>query len=95
MTQRYFTANKVIMKITTQKQIARHLGLDPSFFSKVMAGKSRPSVAKAAALEVATGVGIRTWLYGRPAEIRRELEKVYGKINFRRGRLPLKREAEK
>ena len=60
-----------------------------------MAGKSRPSATKAAELEVVTGIGIRTWLFGRNVEIRRELERAYGKINFRRGRLPLKKEAKK
>ena len=76
------------MKIITQKQIAQRVGLDPSFLSKIMAGKSRPSATKAAELEVVTGIGIRTWLFGRNVEIRRELERAYG-------RLPLKKEAKK
>ena len=95
MTLGRYRAKKIGMKITTQKQIAQRVGLDPSFLSKIMAGKARPSATKAAELEVVTGIGIRTWLFGRNVEIRRELERAYGKINFRRGRLPLKMEAEK
>jgi transcriptional regulator with XRE-family HTH domain len=83
------------MKIITQKQTAQRLGLDPSFFSKIMAGKSRPSAIKAAELEVVTGIGIRTWLYGRPGEIIRELERAYGKINFRRGRVPARKKVKR
>lgn len=84
----------MVMKTTTQKHISKRLGLDPSFFCKLINGKQRPSAQKAAALEVSTGIGIRTWLYGKPVELKRELERVYGKINFKRGRLPGKREVK-
>lgn len=49
----------------------------------------------AARLESISGVGRMTWMYGRPLDIRRELERVYGRINFRRGRLPVKRGGKK
>ena len=83
------------MKTITQKSLAMRLGEDPAFFNKMLRGKGRPSATRAAKLEVATGIGIRTWLFGSPTEIKRELEKVYGKINFKRGRLPKKAEVSK
>jgi transcriptional regulator with XRE-family HTH domain len=83
------------MKTITQRSISKRLGLDPSFFCKLINGKQRPSALKAANLEVVTGIGIRTWLFGKPVELKRELERVYGKINFKRGRLPGKAEVKK
>lgn len=78
----------MVMKTTTQRTLSKRLGLNPSAFCKIINGKQRPSAAKAANLEVVTGIGIRTWLFGKPVELKRELERVYGKINFKRGRLP-------
>ena len=74
------------MKTTTQRSIAKRLDIDPSFFCKLINGKQRPSARRAASLEVSTGIGIRTWLFGRPDDIRRELERAFGKINFKTGR---------
>jgi transcriptional regulator with XRE-family HTH domain len=83
------------MKITTQKSLSERLGIDPALFSKMLKGKKRLTASKAARVEHITGIGIRIWLFGKPEEIRRELERVYGRINFKRGRLPGKREAKK
>lgn len=83
------------MKTTTQRNISKKLGLTPSTFCKLISGTYRPSAKVAAALEVATGIGLRSWLFGKPSEIKRELERVYGKINFKRGRLPHKKEVGK
>ena len=83
------------MKTTTQKSLSTRLGEDPAFFNKMLNGKKKPTAARAAKLERQTGIGIRTWLFGKPDEIRRELEKVYGKINFKRGRLPKQREVKR
>lgn len=78
----------------TQRMVARRIGVSPSQFCQMLKGKKRPSPPMASRLEVLTGIGIRTWLFGKPDEIRRELEKVYGKINFKRGRVPGKREVK-
>lgn len=83
------------MKTITQREMSKRLKVDPSFLCKIINGKKRPTADRAANLEVVSGIGIRTWLFGKPAEIKRELEKVYGKINFKRGRFPGKREAKK
>ena len=82
------------MKTITQKLLAERLGEDPAFFNKMLKGKKRPTARRAAKLEVSTGIGIRTWLFGKPEEIKRELERIYGKINFKRGRLPKKTEVK-
>lgn len=83
------------MKNITQREISKRLGVDPSFFCKIINGKKKPTAKKAAHLETVSGIGIRTWLYSKNSEIKKELEKVYGKINFKRGRLPGKREVKK
>ena len=83
------------MKTITQKSLSTMLGEDPAFFNKMLHGKKKPNAARAAKLEKQTGIGIRTWLYGTPSEIKRELEKVFGKINQKRGRLPGKREVKR
>lgn len=83
------------MKTITQKELSNRLGVDPSFFCKVINGKKRTSPDKAATLELVSGIGIRTWLYGKPVELKKELEKVYGKINFLKGRFPKQNEAQK
>lgn len=72
----------------TQKDLAEILGVKRSNLSEVFSGKLRFGSERSARLEKITGIGIRTWLFGKPDEIRKELEKVYGKINFKRGRLP-------
>ena len=79
----------------TQKDLAGVLGVKRSNLSELFSGKRRFGAKRAASLEQTTGIGIRTWLFGKPDEIRRELEKVYGKINFKRGRVPGRREAKK
>ena len=81
-------SKKAVMKTITQKTLSTRLGEDPAFFNKMLHGKKKPNAARAAKLEKQTGIGIRTWLYGTPGEIKRELEKVFGKINQKRGRLP-------
>ena len=73
-------------RIIFQKDIAAVLGINKSGVSALFRGKRRFSSKRAANLERITGIGIRTWLYGTPEEIKRELEKVYGTINFKRGR---------
>ena len=83
------------MKRITQKQLASVLGLSAPYLSEILGGKKKPSASKSALLELVTGIGIRTWLFGKNHEMRRELERVYGKINFKRGRLPGKREVKK
>ena len=83
------------MKTITQKSLSIRLQEDPAFLNKMLNGKKKPTAGRAEKLERKTGIGIRTWLFGKPDEIRRELEKVYGKINFKRGRVPGKREAKK
>ena len=85
----------MVMKKITQKELSNRLGLDPSFLCKVLKGLKHPSPDKSAHLEMVSGIGIRTWLFGKPAEMKKELERVYGKINFKRGRLPGKREVKK
>jgi transcriptional regulator with XRE-family HTH domain len=79
---------KTINRTTTQREISKRLGVNPSYFCKIIHGKKRPTADKAAMLETSSGIGIRTWLYGKPTEIKKELEKVYGKINFLKGRFP-------
>jgi transcriptional regulator with XRE-family HTH domain len=81
------------MKTITQRELSKRLGVDPSFFCKVINGKKRPNADKAARLESVSGIGIRTWLFGKPTELRRELERVYGKINFLKGRRPSHKES--
>ena len=83
------------MKRITQKQLAIALGLSAPYLSEILGGKKKPAAQKAGHLESVTGIGIRTWLFGKNHELRRELEKVYGKINFKRGRLPGKLEVKK
>lgn len=83
------------MKIITQKSLSELLEVDPALLSKVLRGKKRFTAEKSAKVEHKTGIGIRTWLYGKPEDMRRELERVYGRINFKRGRLPGKREVKK
>jgi transcriptional regulator with XRE-family HTH domain len=80
------------MKTIIQKELSSRLQLDPPFFNKILSGKKKPTAPVAARLEQLTGIGIRTWLFGKPEEIKRELEKIYGKINFKRGRLPGKKQ---
>lgn len=83
------------METITQTKLSEALGVDPAFLCKVLKGYKRPTSARALALESASGVGRMTWLYAKPCEIRRELERVFGKINFKRGRLPGRREVKK
>ncbi len=80
------------MKITTQRKISGALGVDPALLSKVLKGKKRLTAQKAAKIEHETGIDIRILLFGNPEEIRAELEKVYGQINFKRGRCPVIKE---
>lgn len=79
----------------TQKELAGILGVKRSNLSEMLSGKLGLGRDRSARLEQITGIGIRTWLFGTPDEIKRELEKVYGKINFKRGRLPKQREVKK
>lgn len=95
MTRYQSDGKYVVMKTTTQKSLSEKLGIDPALFNKVLKGKKRLTALKSAKAEQVTGIGIRTWLFGKPEEIRSELEKVYGRINFKRGRLPGKREVKK
>ena len=83
------------MKTITQKTLSTRLGEDPAFFNKMLHGKKKPNAARAEKLAKQTGIGHMTWLYGTPSEIKRELEKVFGKINFKRGRVPGKRAVKK
>jgi len=85
----------MVMKNITQKEISKRLGVEPSLFCKIINGKKRPTATRAAHLEMVSGIGIRTWLFSKHGDIRKELERVYGKINFKRGRLPGKREVKK
>lgn len=72
----------------TQKELAEILGVQRSNLSEFFSGKRRFGAKRSARLEHTTGIGLRLWLFGAPNEIRRELEKIYGRINFQRGRLP-------
>ena len=74
------------MKTITQKELSKRLGMDFSNLSKVLRGKRKVSTEKAADLEQITAIGLRVWLFGTPVQIQDEIEKIYGKINFRRGR---------
>ena len=79
----------MIMKRTiTQKSLAEILTMSSVQIHMILSGRRKVGAKKAAALEYLTGIGIRTWLFGSPAEIRIELERVYGRINFKRGRPP-------
>ena len=71
---------------TSLTELAKALNLAPSFLFYILKGERRPSSARALILEGISGVGRMTWLYGTPAELRRGLERVYGKINTKRGR---------
>jgi hypothetical protein len=46
-------------------------------------------------MESMSGIGRMSFLYAKPSEIKKELERVYGKINFRRGRVPKIKEVSK
>jgi len=76
------------MKIITQKILAKKLGLTPSHLHYILKGERRPSSKNAVRLERRSGVGRMVWLYGTKKEIRREIERSFGKINFKRGRVP-------
>jgi len=71
-----------------QSDIAKRLGLSTSFFCHIINGQRRPSSKKALELEGKTGISIMIWLYGDVCKLRKELEAIYGKINFGKGRLP-------
>jgi len=71
-----------------QRELAKVLGVNRSNLSELLSGKKRFGKNNSARLEKITGIELRTWLFGKPEEIRCELEKVYGRINFKRGRLP-------
>ena len=73
-------------RITTQKEIAKALKLSTSFLFYIIQGKQRPSSARALELERLSGIGRMQWLYGSAPELRREIERVFGKINVKRGR---------
>jgi len=73
-------------KIITQKKLAGKLRLSPSHLCEILGGLKRPSSKKASQLERVSGVGRMIWLYGSKSEIKRELERAFGKINFGRGR---------
>ena len=83
------------MERITQTVLAETLGVTRPFLCELLQGKRRVMPDTAARLESISGVGRMTWMYGRPLDIRRELERVYGRINFRRGRLPVKRGGKK
>ena len=74
------------MKRRKQTDVAKDLGLPPSFFCHIINGQRRPSTKKALDLEKRSGVARMVWLYGNVTDLRRELEAVYGKINFAKGR---------
>ena len=79
----------------TQKELAEILGVQRSNLSEFFRGKRRFGAKRSARSEQTTDIGLRLWLFGTPNEIKAQLEKVYGKINFRRGRVPLKKEGRK
>jgi len=78
---------RLMERTITQRELAKVLGVNRSNLSELLNGKKRFGKNKSARLEEITGIRLRTWLFGKPEEIRQELEKVYGRINFKRGRL--------
>lgn len=75
------------MKRIKQTDIANELGIAASFFCHIINGQRRPSPQKAIELEKKSGIERMIWLYGKHHDLRRELEKKYGKIiNFSKGR---------
>jgi len=78
-------SEKMVTAIT-QGRLSNLLSLPASQLHGILHGYRRPSAAKAVHLEDVSGVERMTWLYSDHKEITRSLEKVYGKINFSKGR---------
>jgi len=68
----------------TQKKLAHHLKMKTSYLSRVLAGQRRLSRSRAYSVSKNTGIKVETILYG---DFVAALEKKYGSINFKRGRM--------
>ena len=95
MTSSFFKIKNVLMKRITQKELSNKLGVNAPFLCNLLKGNKRPTADKAAKMESMSGIGRMSFLYAKPSEIKKELERVYGKINFRRGRVPKIKEVSK
>lgn len=68
----------------TQKKLAHNLKMKTSYLSKVLSGQRRLSRSRAYAVAKDTGIKVETILYG---DFAAALERKYGPINFKRGRM--------
>jgi len=67
---------KTTKKRITQRKIAQDAQIAPDFLSHIIRGRRRCPPPVALRLEQATGISRITWVWGKPEEIRAEVEKV-------------------
>ena len=83
------------MKHANLTEVARSLGISAPFLCEIRKGKKSFSKHTARRVSESTGIPLEKVLFADGESLYRELERAYGKINFRRGRLPLKKEGRK
>lgn len=81
------------MKTITQVNVAKCLGVNPSFISLILSGKRRFSPGMAMSISRKTGIDASVLIFSNHKIIKKELERVYGPINNKRGRPKKKQHA--
>ena len=71
------------MKRGNQKQIAKWIGINESFLSRILNDQKRPKPIRAVGLEEITGISMRDWLLLPGGQLRRMLNDAW-KANNRK-----------